>query len=189
MTVTKKPRRKPKRRRSPGELVGEINGFPVRRVKVSELQGAEYNPRTITGENLKGLKASVDAFGLPQAIVWNVRTQRVVGGHQRLKTLDPGSMTDVVQVDLSEDEEKALNLAFNNPHVQGDWTPDLAGLIDSLESVNAELFSALKLDELRIDVPDLGGGLAPPDEFPEITAEGLATDHECPRCGFEFSDS
>ena len=124
---------------------------------------------------------------MPQAIVWNVRTGNVVGGHQRLKTLDPDSMTDVVEVDLSEDEERALNLAFNNPHTQGDWTPDLAGLIDSIEATNNELFASLKLAELRIEIPDLGGGLAPPDEFPEVTADGLETDHECPRCGFEFS--
>ena len=192
MTATKKkprrkPRRKAKRGKTPGEKVGEINGFEVRRIKVSKIQGADYNPRVISESNLAGLKASVDQFGLPQAIVWNAQTRNVVGGHQRLKTLDPASTTDVVVVDLTEEEEKALNLAFNNPHVQGDWTPGLAGLIDSIEKVNAELFSSLKLDELRIEVPDLGGGLAPPEEFPEVTAEGLSTDHECPRCGFEFS--
>ena len=58
-----------------------------RTMKVADLTGAPYNPRTISDEAMKGLSASIERFGLVQPIVWNRRTERVVGGHQRLKVL------------------------------------------------------------------------------------------------------
>ena len=75
--------------------VGEMNGFPVYRIPVKELRGWGENPRAITEEALSGLTQSVEEFGLVQPIVWNRRTQRVVGGHQRLRTLDDNATTDV----------------------------------------------------------------------------------------------
>lgn len=50
---------------------------------------AEYNPRTITDEQLKNLKRSLKKFGDLSGVVLNVRSGNIVGGHQRLKSLDP----------------------------------------------------------------------------------------------------
>jgi len=136
--VKKKPRR-----RANGKAVGEINGFPIYRMKVSEIVPSGYNPREITDKALGGLQASVDEFGLTQPIVWNKRTKRIVGGHQRLKTLPPETTTDVVVVDLGEVKEKALNLALNNPHAAGDWSDDLFEI----------------LEEIRVEIPDLSNDL------------------------------
>lgn len=152
-TRTKKKTSRKKAPALPGSIVGELNGLPVRRVQAGALTGASYNPRTITKEALKGLGKSTERFGLVQPIVWNKRTQRVVGGHQRLKTLDPNSVTDVVEVDLSDEDEVALNLALNNPHTAGEFTSSLADLIAGLEVSVPDLAKDLRLDSLYVDVP------------------------------------
>lgn len=189
MPVTKKkPRRKkktPRSRRLPGADTGKtINGNPIRSIKVSELMGADYNPRQIKPKNLGGLKASVGTFGLVQAIVWNIRTQRLVGGHQRLDTLDPESETEVVVVDLDRDQEKALNLALNNRNIQGEWTVELAKVIKGLEVRIPDLAQDLRLPELYVQVPSFSGGrddLPPePGAPPPTTPEGQIPDAEDP---------
>ncbi|MFT5303833.1 MAG: ParB-like chromosome segregation protein Spo0J, partial [Mariniblastus sp.] len=83
--------------------------------RVSDLIPADYNPRDISETALQGLRNSVERFGLVEPIVWNKRTGKVVGGHQRLKVLQQmGELeTQVAVVDLNETEEKALNVALN----------------------------------------------------------------------------
>lgn len=156
-TAKKKRRSTASRKSLPGSIVGSINGFPIRRVRVSEITGAEYNPRKITRAALKGLKKSVTEFGLPQAIVWNKRTQRVVGGHQRLKTLSPTSVTDIVEVDLDAEREKALNVALNNPHISGEFTDGLESILATIKTEIPDLSTDLRLDLLSAEVEPKGG--------------------------------
>ncbi|WP_206922443.1 ParB N-terminal domain-containing protein [Alicyclobacillus suci] len=90
----------------------------IETVKLENLIPAEYNPRIDLqpgDPEYEKLKRSIEEFGLVEPIVWNQRTGKVVGGHQRLKILqDLGvAETDVVIVDLDETREKALNLALN----------------------------------------------------------------------------
>jgi len=169
--VTKKKPHKPKP--LPGVSVGELNGFPLRRIKVKDLKPAEYNPRTISVGAMQGLKKSVGEFGLPQAVVWNKRTRRVVGGHQRLKALDPEVETDVVVVDLDETKEKALNLALNNRHIAGEFTSGLHAILAELQTSVPDLAEGLLLPDLKIDVPsDLGDFAANREEFDDILEGG-----------------
>lgn len=168
----------------PGKPAGEINGFQIRRVRVSDLRPADYNPRAITERAFSGLKASVGRFGMVEPIVVNKRTGNMVGGHQRLKTLDGGD-TDVVIVDLSVEEEKALNLALNNRHSSGSWTEGLGDLLDGLQGVVGEMFEELNLDDLRVEVPRLPHMVNPPTEFPEVS-EDIETTHHCPKCGYQW---
>lgn len=61
------------------------------KAKVGDLRGAaaEYNPRVITDQELAALGQAMREFGDLSGIVLNVKTGRLVGGHQRLKQLDP----------------------------------------------------------------------------------------------------
>ena len=79
-------------------------------MKVADLTPAEYNPRKISDEAMQGLTASIERFGLVQPVIWNVRTERVVGGHQRLKALEAQGITetDVIVVDLPPSESTSL---------------------------------------------------------------------------------
>jgi len=113
---------------------------------VSELMPAKYNPRTIGDRERQGLSNSINKFGLVQPIIVNTNTGNIVGGHQRLKALieEGATTTDVVEVHLSIDEEKALNLTLNNTNIQGEFiASDLEAMLDSID--NKELLSGLNI--------------------------------------------
>lgn len=124
----------------------------IRRMPMTKLTPANYNPRSITDQARAGLAASVERFGLVQPIIWNERTGNVVGGHQRLAVLvDAGEKdTDVVVIDLPLSEEKALNVALNSPEIAGDFTPALDDLLAEIAEATPDLYEDLLLDALAI---------------------------------------
>lgn len=136
-----------------------VSSPQIQKVKLSQLTFAPYNPREISEEALAGLKASLKRFGIVEPIVWNKKTGNVVGGHQRIKVLQEEGITEtqVVVVNLSKAEEKALNVALNNPHIAGDFTDDLGGLLEVIKTDSIELFEMLRLDELlpKFDMDEL----------------------------------
>lgn len=123
----------------------------TRQMQIAELTPAPYNPREISAPALAGLRASIGRWGVVQPVIWNKRTRRVVGGHQRLKVLvEAGEVeTTVIVVDLPDDEEKALNITLNNPEIAGTWTAGVLPLIDEIKAALGEAADALRLDELR----------------------------------------
>ncbi len=148
---------------------------------ISELGPAPYNPRTITETALQGLRSSVERFGLVEPIVWNKRTGKVVGGHQRLKVLHQiGEIeTQVVVVDLNETEEKALNIALNNPAIAGDFTADIHTLLAEIKAEMPELSDMLMFGDLADQTKQLlsdltpNDGLTDPDDVPEAPEEPI----------------
>ena len=149
-TAKKRVRRKAKT--LPGTLTGaEVNGFPVMKVLARDLQGADYNPRTISDDHLGGLKASTSKFGLVQPIIWNKCTQRLVGGHQRLKILEPEEHTDVIVVDLPLEEEKVFNVVLNNFNIQGEFSSSITELLEGIQVELPDLSGAMNLDALLGD--------------------------------------
>lgn len=99
----------------------------IEKKKVIDLVPADYNPRKDLkpgDKEYEKLKRSIDEFGYVDPLIWNKRTSRLVGGHQRLKVLkDMGiDEVDVVVVDMDEEKEKALNVALNK--ISGDWDKD-----------------------------------------------------------------
>lgn len=137
--------------------------------KLSDLTPAPYNPRTISDEKLAMLEESLKEFGDLSGIVYNRRTKRLVGGHQRQKAM-PGDAKIKIEkewesptpsgtvamgyvevngedhpyreVDWPEEKEIAGNLAANKHGGEFDL-PKLAPLL-------------LKLDEVNYDLPKTG---------------------------------
>jgi len=157
----------------------------LRTMTLQELAPAPYNPRTITDDALSGLRASVQRFGLVEPIVWNERSARIVGGHQRLKVLQQmgEQETQVVVVDLDETDEKALNLALNNPAIAGEFTPAVHELLAELRAAAPELHELLRFGDLEAATRNLlkeleaRAGETDPDDVPEppevpVTQEG-----------------
>jgi ParB-like chromosome segregation protein Spo0J len=101
---------------------------------ITDLVAFEGNPRKITDAAKEGLKTSIERFGLVQEVVVNRRTMNVVGGHQRLEALQEMGETEVpvALVDLDDDAERALNIALNNPKLQGEFTADLNVLLSEI---------------------------------------------------------
>jgi len=109
----------------------------IEKRSVEDLQAADYNPRKDLkpgDPEYEKLKRSIEEFGYVEPVIWNKRTGKVVGGHQRLKVLKDLGHTEVdcVVVDLDENREKALNIALNK--ISGAWDNDLlANLLRDLD--------------------------------------------------------
>lgn len=126
---------------------------------IDTLLPADYNPR----KDLKAgdpeyekLKRSIEQFGYVEPVIWNKATERIVGGHQRVKVLrELGHETlDCVVIELSEEREKALNIALNK--ISGEWDKDkLALLITELQAEDLDIsltgFDPAEIDDLFKD--------------------------------------
>ncbi len=118
--------------------------------KLSDLIPAEYNPRKISDIARRGLKKSIEMFGLTVPLVYNARNNTIISGHQRaivLKEMYGDIEVDVVEVDLDDEKEKALNIAMNSQEISGDFTSDLSSMIAEFES---DLISSLNFDLIKI---------------------------------------
>jgi DNA modification methylase len=146
----------------------------VTEIPTSELAGkaAPYNPRQISEHDLEALRRSLRFFGTVEPIVVNKRSDRIVGGHQRVKAAEAEGIErlPVVYVDLDDPSEKQLNLALNRIH--GEWDLDkLADVLSELAAVGADLdltgFTELELDNLLKGADEPIDGLTDPDAIPE----------------------
>lgn len=109
----------------------------IRTLNAAKLKAADYNPRRdLQPEDAEyqKLRRSIEEFGYIEPIIWNERTGRVVGGHQRLKVLlEQGAQeVECVVVDLPDKDEKILNVLLNK--VKGRW--DIGKLADLLQQLD-----------------------------------------------------
>lgn len=131
----------------------------IEKMKTEKLLPADYNPRKDLkpgDEEYEKLKRSIEQFGYVEPVIWNRTTDRVVGGHQRLKVLiDMGiNEVDCVVVEMDENKEKALNVALNK--ISGEWDKDkLVLLISDLQAEDFDVsltgFDAAEIDDLFKD--------------------------------------
>jgi ParB-like chromosome segregation protein Spo0J len=137
----------------------------IEKKKIDELIPADYNPRKDLkpgDEEYEKLRRSIKDFGYTDPVVWNEKTGRVVGGHQRLKVMKEMGIKEieVSVVNLDEKREKALNIALNK--VQGEWDDQklkdlLQDLDDGQFDVTMTGFDDDELEKLLTDVPQFGG--------------------------------
>lgn len=123
-------------------------------VPIAQISPSEYNPRAISKEALEGLKHSLTKFGCTQPLIVNKKTNVLVGGHQRLRAAAELGWQEVpvVYVDLSEMEEKALNVVLNNKHIEGFFIDELQVVLQELKSeFGDDYFTDLKFDSLVTD--------------------------------------
>lgn len=86
--------------------------------KIAELIQAEYNPRKLSDKQFRELRDSLNRFGFVDPVLVNVNEERkniIIGGHQRTKVWESmGNETvPVVELDLTLDQEKELNVRLN----------------------------------------------------------------------------
>jgi hypothetical protein len=131
--------------KKPTEPVQNIERFEVKTIHRSKIHNAPYNPRFITDEAKRKLKGSIKRNGLLAPPTWNIRTGNIVGGHQRISVMDDLHGTQdyelqVAVVDLDDKQEKAANIALNNPKAQGDFIP--AKLAELLQTPDLDFTAA-----------------------------------------------
>ena len=147
----------------------------IEKKNVKDLLPADYNPRKDLkpgDPEYEKLKRSIEQFGYVEPVIWNEKTGRVVGGHQRLKVLTDMGITevDVVVVDMDTEKEKALNIALNK--ISGEWdTEKLALVIADLQGTDFDVsltgFDPEELEDLFRD--DVKGSVKE-DDF-DVEAE------------------
>lgn len=154
----------------------------IQKKLIKDMDRAAYNPRVDLrpgDDEYEELKDSILTFGLVEPIVWNKRTNRVVGGHQRLTVEEDIGHTEVAVsvVDLDEMQEKQLNIALNK--AQGAWADEkLAELFDSLGDRATDTgFTLPEIDALTSRIEDaldedfLDGELGKIEETFNVTLE------------------
>lgn len=129
------------------------------RKKLSEVDFAPYNPRTISPQERERLKKSLDKFGYADLMVYNKKTGYIVGGNQRLaifKELGINQL-DFIEVDLSLEDEKILNVALNK--ISGEW--DMLKLRDIFKELSGKDFDLdltgfeqREVDAMLMTLPD-----------------------------------
>lgn len=133
----------------------------IREIRLSELHPASYNPRKKLKKGDKEyekIKQSLLKFGYVDPIIVN-KDLTVIGGHQRLtvlKDLDYETAKCVI-VDLSKEDEKALNIALNK--ITGQWDDQLlADLLLNLQESDFNLdltgFEPPEIDDILSNVHD-----------------------------------
>ena len=145
------------------------------KMKLSELNPAEYNPRKALKPGdpaYEKLKASILSFGNVEPIVWNRSTGSVIGGHQRLRVLlDLGvEESEVSVVELSEVDERRLNIALNK--ITGEWDDEkLTSLLAELTAGGVDVYpTGFDEQELSSMFADLTKATAHDDGFDLTTA-------------------
>lgn len=135
----------------------------IERKRIKDLERATYNPRVDLrpgDDEYSNLQESLETFGTVLPIVWNKRTNRVVGGHQRITVKENlgEEEVDVTVVDLDEIREKQLNIALNK--VKGGWDDVKLALI--LDELGADAyktgFSQAEIEAAENDVESLLDG-------------------------------
>ena len=113
--------------------------------KLSDLKPAPYNPRASTKKQEKKLQESLTKFGVVEPIIFNKQTGYIVGGHFRVRELKKLGYKEVecVIVDLSEEDEKELNIRLNANTGEWDW--------DTLAN---EWNNVEELSEWGLDIPN-----------------------------------
>lgn len=145
----------------------------IERKKIRELNRATYNPRIdlIPGDGeYENLRRSINTYGMLIPVIWNKRTNNVVGGHQRLTVLENEGETevDVSVVDLDDTQERQLNVALNK--IEGGWDEEKLAelLLDLGEDATLTGFTQQEIDSLTNDIDSLIDGDTVDEELKAI---------------------
>ena len=145
----------------------------IERKRIDDMDRAKYNPRVDLrpgDDEYEKLRHSIDKNGMILPVVWNKRTNTVVGGHQRLAVLENNGeeFVEVSVVDLDEVQEKQLNIALNK--TGGDWEDaKLLTLLQELgEDATETGFDPAEIEALTNDIDSLIDGDYLEDELASI---------------------
>lgn len=124
----------------------KVKQAETREIQRSQINLASYNPRRISPEARKMLKANIKSVGLFGGIVWNESTGNLVSGHQRISVIDelnrynPETKENdyLIRVEVAHfDEiktEKEQNLFMNNRNAQGEFDEEmLKSMFDGID--------------------------------------------------------
>ena len=145
----------------------------IESVDIKNINPAKYNPRTINHYEFSGLCESLKKFGLTQPLIINKKTNVLISGHQRLKAAEAIGLSKVpvTYVELSDSEEKAMNITMNNKNISGEFTEGLQELLEEIKNdLDDDYIFDLNLDAVLKDLPKISleeSEQEEPEEAPE----------------------
>lgn len=126
----------------------KVKQSETRTILRSSFSFSDYNPRTISDDARKKLKANIKKNGIIGGLVVNEQTGNLVSGHQRVSIADEVNKYDpetgindyeikveIVNVDLKT--EKELNIFFNSKSVMGEM--DYAKLALMIPAIDVDI--------------------------------------------------
>lgn len=149
-------------------------------VDLASVNFAPYNPRTISPQQMKALKASLEKHGVVLNLVVQKQGMTLIGGHQRVRAVrelcaergwPPPEKAWATVLDVSDSQAKQLNVALNN--IEGEFDPfklgelfsDIAGSM-TIDDIIATGFEPENIDELvRL--------VAEPEQVADALEEGV----------------
>ena len=157
-----------------------MRGMAIKTTPISELSQHPDNPRQ---GDVGAIATSIQENGWYGTVVAQKSTGRVLAGNHRLQAAQQLGMTDVpvYWVEVDDIAAKKILLADNR-------TNDLASYDDNLlTELLTELASTDDLLGTGYDGDDLDELIIKPPEFPSFDEGSINTDHQCPKCGYEWS--
>ena len=152
-------------------------------MQLKDLAPNPRNPRKITDKKLVQLEKSLKKFGSLDGIIFNKKTGRLIGGHQRQKVLKDGTIKGnwiewnghkfpYREVEWDEAMEKAANIAANKG--AGEWDKEILGeWFSELKSLNFDLDLTMFDEDEIFFKEEEKKGLCDADATPETRATSI----------------
>jgi DNA modification methylase len=136
--------------------------------KIKSLVEAEYNPRKLSENQKQHITDSIKRFGIVDPIIINVNKDRkniIIGGHQRVRVAKTLGYEELpcVELDLSRDQERELNIRLNKNTGEFDYE-----ILNELFDIDELLDWGFTEDELEMFEEPESDGLTDDDEIPEV---------------------
>lgn len=170
------------------DLAVNTRRLELRYVDPETLNFAPYNPRKIEGNARSRLRASLQKHGFVDPVIARAEDNLVVGGHQRadiwLHDLNQPEIPVVFLAGLTDTQAKALNIALNNPKLQGKYDAEkLSELVSELRAttdfdLTLTGFALGELDRLTSASDDEGSIISGhlPDDAPASGGTGTGNE-------------
>lgn len=138
--------------------VSKHQKFAMERVLRSTIKPHPKNPRVIADSAKKKIKDKMAQVGLLQPLIVNKTTGWLLGGHQRLASMDAlekykdgknDYQIDVAVVELDEKEEAEMLVFLNNASASGSWNIDLLAELNLENNIS---FDDMGFDRLDVDL-------------------------------------
>ncbi len=164
----------------------------VELVSVTDLVPYARNARTHSDEQVAQIMASIREWGFTVPILRD-ETGMVIAGHGRLlaaQRLKLGEVPVVTARGWSEAKKRAYIIADNKLALNAGWDEAMLALeIDELDGMGIDIgllgWDGEELARLLTADDPLDEAEAP-DDFKEVD-EDIDTEHECPKCGYQWS--
>ena len=144
---------------------------------IGELKAYEFNPRTISDEQIAKLKESIEASGYNAPIIIDT-DNTIIAGHQRWHVL---KLLGHDKVDVRVPNRKLTDKEFQRINIQdnvdfGKWDYEILN----------DVFAKEDLNDWGLDIPDMD---FKPEDEQEADDDRLDVKKpiECPECGHEFT--